>query len=173
MKLEKTISFVAILISFLALLISIWQGYIARQHNRLSFQPYLQVSPRLVGDINSGLYLENAGTGTAFVKSIDIVINGKDFDLTKNQWSQFLSFVDINPICFKKSWIRPDAALQAGKELALISLSKAELPFSFCWLEVTKLLTLEEAELRVNYKSIYEEDFKLEDKFAIKRNELQ
>ncbi|MFW1563282.1 hypothetical protein ACEV87_22550 [Vibrio parahaemolyticus] len=173
MRIERTVSCAAMFISFLALVISIWQGYEAKKHNRLSFTPYLQISPRLVGDISSGLYLENAGTGTAFFKSIGIIVNGNKFDLTKNQWGQFLSSVDINPVCFKKSWIRSDSAMQAGKELALISLSEADLPLPYCLQQVTRLLTLEEVEIRINYKSIYEEEFKLEEKYAIKSDELQ
>ncbi|MBD6991069.1 hypothetical protein G3218_10695 [Vibrio parahaemolyticus] len=117
--------------------------------------------------------MENAGTGTAFFKSIVIIVNRNKFDLTKNQWGQFLSSVDINPVCFKKSWIRPDSAMQAGKELALISLSEADLPLPYCLQQVTRLLTLEEVEIRINYKSIYEEEFKLEEKYAIKSDELQ
>lgn len=84
-RIERSVSCAAMFISFLALVISIWQGYEAKKHNRLSFTPYLQISPRLVGDISSGLYLENAGTGTAFFKSIVIIVNRNKFDLTKNQ----------------------------------------------------------------------------------------
>jgi len=148
-KFERSTSITALIVSVFAIGLSLWQGFISREHNKLSLAPYLQVSPKLVGGKESGLYIENAGTGTAFIKSVNINVDGKTFDLTKNSWSDLFEYIKVNPICYKKRWLKVGSAIRAGNEVVLISMTDADLPL--CVLSAIKFLTTPEMRLSISY----------------------
>jgi hypothetical protein len=172
MRSERILAVSAVFVSVLALGVSIWQGMLSREHNRLSLAPYLQVSPRLVGDASAGLYLENAGTGSAFVKSASISVRGKNFDLADNKWEEFFEHIGVEPRCFRERWLRPGAAVLAGKEFDLIKISDANLSLPECLFETLKLLTEKDAQLNISYESSYNERHDLSVAFAIKEDDL-
>ena len=169
---EKILAISAVFISILALCVSIWQGKLSKEHNRLSLAPYLQVSPKLVGDSESGLYLENAGTGSARIQSAYISARGKSFDLTSNGWPKFCKHIGVIPGCFRNSWLRPGAAIIAGKELPLISLTKADLLLPECDAEAIKFLTEPDVKLTIQYISPYNDIYQLSEKITINESDL-
>ena len=173
MKLERTLTFSAMFISCLALIVSVWQVISIQEHNRLSLAPYLQVSPRLLGDSNTGLYLENAGNGSAFIKSATISVRGKKFDLTENQWPEFFEYIDVEPLCFKNTWFRFDAAILVSKELDLIRISDADFLLPQCQAEAVKFLTTDGVTLDIEYASIYKDRYQLSEEFSIKESDLR
>lgn len=172
MKSERILAFSAVFISVLALVVSIWQGMVSREHNRLSFTPYLQVSSRLTGNTDTGLYLENAGTGPAFIQSAIVSARGKSFDLADNQWSELFEHIGVEPLCFRNTWLRPGAALRAEKEVDLIKITTANLPLPKCAIESLKFLTEKDAKLIIRYRSIYKEGYELSEEFALKESDL-
>lgn len=157
MSSEKVLSISAIFISICALAVSIWQGVVEREHNRLSLTPYIEVSPRLAGRSQSGIFIENAGTGAAFIKYVNISSGGKLFKLTEDNWSDFFQHIGVNKDCYKKSWIKPGSVLQPSKEIPLITVSEASMPI--CDLDAVKFLTEPGLTLKIVYESPYKEEF--------------
>ena len=167
---EKMLSKLAIVISVFALAVSIWQAADNRSFNEFSIKPHLQVNPRLTFDSESGLYLENAGTGTAFIDSISLHVNGKSFDLIKNHSSEFFDFIGIEANCYKESWPRSGAAIQAGKEFALIQATKVSDPR--CNFAIEGFLVKPQIEIDIDYHSPYGEPLNLSDTVSLTEREL-
>lgn len=152
---DSKLGIIAIMVSGLALLISFWQAWDSRQFNKLTFKPHLQVNPVLTGEKNSGLYLENAGTGTAFIQSISFVKNEKNYNVLEDGPLGFYAQINVNPLCYKQSWPRPGAAIQAGKVIPLIKVTEAKI--NQCVNEVTKLLFQSKVKIHIEYLTPYDE----------------
>lgn len=68
----------SVVIAFCALGLSIWQGVLARKHNRLSFRPHL--SWMINSDAEKGFYsveLINNGIGPAIIENFSVKVDGK------------------------------------------------------------------------------------------------
>ena len=167
---EKVVSLAAIIISTLALIVSIWQAKDNRDFNKLSIKPHLQVNPKLTGDKESGLYLENAGTGTAFIDSVTVSTNGKIFNLTEGNPSEFFNSLNVKPDCYRQSWPKKGAAIQSGKEFPLIKVTEANEPL--CYFEVFKLLTGPNIIMNISYTSPYDEKLKYSKRISLTESEL-
>ncbi|PLX95576.1 MAG: hypothetical protein C0620_03920 [Desulfuromonas sp.] len=71
MKPETAISLASAFIALLALGVAIWQGIIARKHNRLSVKPILAIDTFLSLDHETiGIKLRNNGVGPLILKNI-------------------------------------------------------------------------------------------------------
>ncbi len=77
---------VAVIIAAIAVLLSLWQIWATRRHNRLS------VTPQLVHVINAedtdeewGMFLRNTGVGPAKIKKILIVVDGKEYSTDSSE----------------------------------------------------------------------------------------
>ncbi len=170
MAFEKALSTAAIIISTFALVVSIWQAKDNRDFNKLSIKPHLQVNPKLTGDKESGLYLENAGTGTAFIDSITLSVNGKIFNLIEDNSSEFFNSIDVKPDCYKESWPRKGAAIQSGKEFPLIKVTEANAPL--CNFEAMKFLTEPSVIMNISYTSPYNEKLEFSESISLTEREL-
>ncbi|MBL4666387.1 MAG: hypothetical protein JKY04_03335 [Sneathiella sp.] len=155
MHFEKTVSILAIIISMVAITVSIWQGVETRDHNKLSLAPYLQATPTLGGDKRDGIYLSNDGTGTAFIKNATISVKNHKYDLTSNNWYKIYDDLNLTKGCFSESWLPIDSTLKAAEEISLISITRADKPE--CYLQVLKLVTAEGLRLSIEYTSVYKE----------------
>lgn len=167
---EKSISALALVISISALVVSIWQGVDNRNFNELSVKPHLQINPKLTGDSESGLYIENAGTGTAFINSISIRVNDKTFNLIEDNTSILFEFIRVKPDCYRESWPRKGAAIQAGKEFPLIQVTKADV--AVCNLETIKLLTEPNMIMNIEYTTPYGELLNFSDNISLTEREF-
>lgn len=167
---EKVLSIGAIIISIFALIVSIWQAKDNRDFNKLSIKPHLQVNPKLTGDKESGLYLENTGTGTAFIDSITLSANGKTFNLIENNSSDFFNSINVKPGCYRESWPRKGAAIQSGKEFPLIKVTEANA--LLCNFEAMKFLTEPNIIMNISYRSAYNEKFKFAESISLTEREL-
>lgn len=172
MNSEKRLNILTAFIASLALAVAIWQGIETRKHNRLSVAPYITVAPMLTG-LNglNGIYIANDGTGTAFIKKASLTVNGKQFDLTTNSWPQVYEHLGIKPLCHSESWFKEGAALKAGEERQIISLTKNPLSAS-CPFELIKLLSTKELNLSIEYYSIYKEKFFYKGRIGLDRQEV-
>ena len=167
---DKSLSILAIAASFVALGISSWQAWDSRKFNRLTIDPYLQTNPKLTGDSETGLYLENAGTGTAFINKIDMFYDGKKYNLTNDSSIDFFKAINVNPDCFRQSWPRKGAALQSGKEFPLVRITNADT--DACHLVAAKFLTQPGIEMTIGYTTPYREEREDTDEFALTEREL-
>lgn len=149
----------AIGISLLALTVSLWQGWTAREHNRLSVKPYLQVTPYLEGQHERvGLYISNYGLGPAVIENATLSLDSRPHDLTKNSWQEALQQIAIDDLCFRKSWLPRESILANDREVPLLSVSSGH-P-STCLIELINLLSNHDIALTVEYRSLYGERLK-------------
>lgn len=143
-------------ISALALAVSLWQGWISREHNRLSVKPYVQVTPYLEGaNKRIGLYISNYGLGPAVIEKASLSLDGKSYDLTQDIWQTALKNINIDDLCFKKSWLPIDSILSNGEEISLLNLSETQSPS--CLIEAINLMSNHNITITLKYKSLYEE----------------
>ena len=173
MNTDKVLSISAIMIALAAVGVSIWQSVEIRKHNRFSLAPYIVVAPGLTGlDGKNGVFVENNGTGSAFIINAEIVANGKVFDLTKNSWPQIYKHLNIKPLCHSESWFPKGSVLKAGMEHQLIGPTKsAEKPT--CRIEFVKLLSANKLQLNLEYQSIYEEEFQYQQRIGLDPQEIK
>jgi hypothetical protein len=78
MKTENQIAFASFAVALFALGLTIWQGYLYRQHNRLSVMPRLTIYDDM-GSNGSGIYYKNDGLGPAIITHFLFEIEGKYF----------------------------------------------------------------------------------------------
>ena len=79
-------------IALCALAVSIWQGHLARQHNRLSFRPLLEIwcdATRTKLHLN----IKNCGTGPALIRSTAIFYGGAKYNLSER--ADFERLLDV------------------------------------------------------------------------------
>ncbi|WP_312244293.1 hypothetical protein [Stutzerimonas nitrititolerans] len=156
MSTDRTLSICAILVSVLALCISLWQGVVAREHNRLSVSPKLIGTPALEGKGGkNGLYLSNVGLGPAIVQQAKLVVNEREFDFTKNPWPEILSVVGVERLCFSTSWLPVGSTVKSQEVVSLLSVTRADL--GACYLEAMKLISGNEIAIEIKYESMYGE----------------
>jgi hypothetical protein len=167
---EKSLSVAAIIISTFALIVSIWQAKDSRDFNKLSFKPHLQINPKLTGNKESGLYLENAGTGTAFINSLTLTVSGKTYDLIEDNSSELFNSIDVRPGCYRESWPKKGAAIQSGKEFPLIKVSDSNI--ESCWFEAMKFLTEPNVIMNISYTSPYDEELVFSESISLTKREL-
>lgn len=86
-KKTQDVSYLAMFIAVLALLVSIYEGYEIRKHNRLSLKPFLDSSIYMEQNKLFKIQLKNEGLGTAIVEDFSIYANGKKrLYLGTKQW---------------------------------------------------------------------------------------
>ncbi|EEZ39133.1 hypothetical protein [Photobacterium damselae] len=113
---------VTLAIAAIALGFSIWQGNSQIEHNHVSVEPRVTSYFSNHGPEGKwGIYIINNGMGTAFVKSLDIKVNGKS--VSDHEFGKFYQAVvdlDLNPMCFIMGAPRPNDSFQVGEEVSLI-----------------------------------------------------
>lgn len=79
-------SLIAVFISFLSLLISIFQSYLTKTHNTTSLLPNILITSH--NDNNKlGLYMKNNGLGPAVVSNISVTVDGKSYNSNQNDFN--------------------------------------------------------------------------------------
>ena len=64
-------------IAFSALGLAIWQGYIARRHNKLSVRPHLTFSSTFLDEApHLTVDIKNNGLGTAIIMGYQVILDG-------------------------------------------------------------------------------------------------
>ena len=63
------------MIAFSVAVVTIWQGFLMRRHNRLSVRPMLRIDRYTVLGEKVGISIRNTGVGPAIIKSIEYVID--------------------------------------------------------------------------------------------------
>ena len=87
---DRWISLAAIVIALSALVLSIWQGILTRNHNRISVRPLVTISGA-VNENGSGWKLGNAGLGPAIVKWFKVTVDDKPM----HNWREFAKELDM------------------------------------------------------------------------------
>ena len=84
---ERILSLSAMSISFITLIIFIYQTNLMNKQNYLSILPYLQVSTSNNSEGNSYLLsIQNYGVGPAIIESVKMQYQGQEYDLRGFSW---------------------------------------------------------------------------------------
>ena len=162
----KNFEFWGIAIGSLALIATIIQGWHAREHNKLSVRPYLTMAAKIEGPGGkNGIFIENAGLGTAIIKKAIIRFNQIDYDFNKIVWPEILGKKGIDKMCFERTWLPVDAAITTTKEEAIIKLTRAD--SKGCYLEISKLVLNNQISVKIEYESLYKESFVVEKEVSL------
>ena len=153
------------MIAFSVAVVTIWQGFLMRRHNRLSVRPMLRIDRYTVLGEKVGISIRNTGVGPAIIKSIEYVID--EFSDTKkySNGNDVIINLDLEPEIFRIFYIYPDESLSSGEYHFLFeTLGKIEnkdiLP--------DILNAFNRLSIKVLYQSIYEEQFTLFDSRKLK-----
>jgi hypothetical protein len=130
---QKMFNISSFIVAACALGLSVWQGYVQREHNHVSLEPrinaYFQSNN---GKSTTGLYLINNGLGPGYVERLDIYFDGKLIS-SKNQMDQWRFNSALLPLglaqqpCIAVAGPRPNDSMKAGEEIQLITVSKGDL----------------------------------------------
>lgn len=123
---QKTANIATVAIALCALLLSIWQGYLQRQHDHVSLEPRINAYFKIDGRTDQwGIYVFNNGMGPAYIESLDVFANGKPMpEGDRGKFGSTLLSLGLNPFCFTVGGPRPNDSLIVGEEIALIEASK-------------------------------------------------
>jgi hypothetical protein len=125
-------------VAICALGVSIWQGYVARLHCRLSVTPHIDVVFDVSGPHGNDITLKNGGLGPAIVRSVEVTLGGTTKQLHRDRDFEFLAGV-LRPIAsdckFSHAVPDPHSVLSPDSELLLFrarsDASKQELAKAF------------------------------------------
>ncbi len=159
---ERILSLSAMSISFITLIIFIYQTNLMSKQNDLSILPYLQVATSNNPAVNTySLSLKNHGVGPAIIESVILEYEGKRYDLKDYDNYLFNVLISIEPeldsvVSLDTSTLDRGIAIPANTTYLVFSVYDAENDYR---LLTEKLHTIENKGLRyeITYKSIQEE----------------
>ena len=108
---DRWIALSAIVVAACSLALSIWQGILARQHNRLSVRPIVIVSG-MHNEKGSGWVLGNAGLGPALVKWFEVTVDEKPM----RHWREFGEEIGLPPDFRYSYWVPAPATVIPPQE---------------------------------------------------------
>lgn len=137
-----------------ALGVTFWQGYLMRQHNRLSVRPMLTTMERYEIKNNLGYVsfeLSNCGIGPAIIKNF-VLLNG-DEEVSRNNRKTYDDFLrsraqELDNV-YTGSFV-PGSALSVGDKHTLLSF--------VCDVEKHDVSFIHRLNLIVDYQSIYQDE---------------
>ena len=156
MKIETSISLAAAAISLFAFGVALWQGYVARLHNRLSVKPMLHFDCGITSD-DFFINLKNTGIGPAIILNWRVSFSGQKIGENSDQIAINL-FKELEVEHLGGEMYLPGKlqAMAAGDIYEILKINnveadsevKARIGNDILWLKVT-----------VDYESIYGEKF--------------
>lgn len=127
---QKVFNLASLVVAASALGLSLWQGYVQRQHNHVSLEPrvnaYFQSNESLGV---TGLYIVNNGMGPGYVEEIKVFVDGKLIARSSQDqvwlFGSVLKPLGISSLsCISVAGPRPNDSLKVGEEAQLIALGK-------------------------------------------------
>lgn len=146
----------AIVISVFALVVTLWQAYVMRRHNKLSVRPLLVTAEQEKTNGNTGYFLfelENCGVGPAIIKNF-ILLDG-DKEIARNNrkaYNDFLTKIikdNAKTSNLTISSLAPGGALPAGAKHLLLEVTYD--------IKNSNTSFTHQLNLTVEYQSIYED----------------
>jgi len=153
---DRVISFSAILISVMTLVVLVYQTNIMREQQRLSVLPYLSMNNSGTGTSNYSFMLYNNGIGPAFVEAVKVIHKGKEYEMDIPSFlNKYIPKLDsINNLYHSN--VYAGMLIPAGMELPVLQIdnSKEDADKLFA---LFKELSKEGFDFELTYKSIYNE----------------
>lgn len=146
---------VPVLISILALSLTIWQGWMTRKHNRLSTKPFLDFSWQLNSEFQLSCELKNLGLGPALIQKVRYFIEGEEIVIEgRHSYQLLFAKLDLDTLIKKipVTHIHPGTAFSIGHSECIFDLSSSSLLEGENKLISEKFKALS---LQVEYESIY------------------
>jgi len=127
--LDLVTTIATIVIAIAAFVLSIWQFYASRTHNKLSVRPLLVFEafydPTSRG---FGIFVMNKGTGPAIISDFRILVDGDDKTTSApNPWAQALKNLDLNYKFIQHISLLPESAISPQERLPLITADKTQI----------------------------------------------
>ena len=112
-----------VVVAVLALGLTVWQGYLARQHNRLSLNAILNFDVRLSPDYERAeIRIDNQGTGYARITSFQMLIDGGTREeLNINRWEELTKHLGFRTVT-SYNHLRQESVIKPGHGMYLVSL---------------------------------------------------
>ena len=159
---EKWLSISAIFISFLTLIIFIYQTNLLSKQNSLSILPYLELSTsNNSGDHKFIISLENHGVGPAIIESVTMKYKGETYDLADYENELFTFFASIEPaldsiVDVSFATIDKGLAIPANTEYNVLTVRNSMKDYELMVQTLTRFLS-EGLDYEIVYKSIQNE----------------
>lgn len=163
---DKIVSISAISISFITLMIFIYQTNLMRKQNYLSILPYLVVStsddPK---DYTYELHLKNLGVGPAIIESVKVSYQGRAYDLADYNYAMHQCLADIDPRLdsledFSFSTLNQGLAIPANETYTIISIQHSQKNYDIITQSLESLLS-QGLDYEIIFRSIQNERWKL------------
>ncbi|CAI1048853.1 hypothetical protein [Serratia quinivorans] len=119
---DSIFAFTGIIIASISLGFAIWQGKEQIKHNHISVEP--RINAYFTNDSRKnqwGIYVTNNVMGTAFVKGITVMVNGKPVDAVNNNiFFGAVLALGLRAECFAIGGPRPNDSFKVGEEKFLV-----------------------------------------------------
>ncbi|MEL6971654.1 MAG: hypothetical protein AAFO02_15925 [Bacteroidota bacterium] len=124
---DRIVSLSAILISFITLVVFIYQTNLMAEQQRLSTMPYLTYSFSGTGTPNFTVFLANDGIGPAFVESMEISYQDSiyEMDLPGFLYSGRIPEMDSIKNVFHSN-IMPGQLIPAGRKISVLEVDNSK-----------------------------------------------
>tara|TARA_R110002051_G_scaffold181774_1_gene251293 strand:+ start:66439 stop:66885 length:447 start_codon:yes stop_codon:yes gene_type:complete len=148
MKINKKniVSYAAMFTAFMALIVSIYEGYEIRKHNRLSVRPHLITEINIKGVRQESIIIKNGGLGPAIIKEFEIFANGKKMKF----WNDAMNEIKLTKFSSLTNLAEGDV-IKSGERLPIVVLDTIIDNFNLSF--------------NLKFKSMYDEDFILKSNF--------
>lgn len=146
----------SMVIAISALVLTVWQAYITRQHNKLSVSPYLTTwSHTDGGNGHYSIEIMNNGIGPALIKAFQVFVDGVEIKGNESELVEkatqklFGGYEYQSANCFSFHW----AEKNKHKVFSIKFIGQRKLNYQ----EYKQ--TIERARLVIEYESIYKDKF--------------
>jgi hypothetical protein len=147
------LSVCAILIAFISICISVWEGMETRRHNRLSVRPKLELSFN-AGKDNFGYNVVNNGLGPAVITGLTIRVDGQKADYS-GYLDDILAKMNLQGRLLKKSAIDSGSTIISGGNAAIFICKFQDNDDR----ETILKSVYSRISIQLNYASMYDEPF--------------
>lgn len=143
-------------IAVCAMIATIWQAWLSRNHNKLSVKPHINIIVNRAGDKLVNLEIENNGLGPAILKKLQYSFNGVEIESIAEIANKF----DLGDKTIITNSIPENnkLALAAGQRIELISIKNSKEDEDN---RDKGLKFINNLDFNLTYESIYKEEFRL------------
>jgi hypothetical protein len=148
------------LIAAIAAAGTVYQGWIAREHNKLSLRPKLRLEVKFQEN-RRGIYIANVGLGTGELTAFTVRESGLNLDLLKEgSHHAFIKWLDVPVRCFLDTQPELGNSVKAGDAEPLLVVTSQPEP-KLCEALTVLALMRKSFEVEVHYSSLYEEQLSM------------
>ncbi len=149
----------AIIISFVALAMSILSFCDVRKHNRLSLKPHINFLVSFTEDKNQkdGIYLVSNGPGPAIIKEFKIFVDDIEVDFAQVDSARRIlnRLLNLTDVTFNIGVLYPNNVIQAGTKILIIGPEKN--PYDLSLDQNQRIASnFKRLKICVKYNSLYE-----------------